>query len=298
MSTHSDHRKLSLRKVLGVCVVVLVITSIIAPVSAGVRKSSSLSANLKQLATAVIAYSEDYSGTFPIAFGRSASTGQWWWNYRVAVPAGWPPSFDEDRRERDRWVWINAAKPYYQDPAILAIPGLPKFRSISDAEYENARYPWENVSVSLNGLLHTYPVSSVVEPSKLTLIWTGMGRVRHEGFTVSNPALVCNQANQPCLYQPWNMGCSSGNNGSTGIVLTPYGSAWVSARAGIFASIDTSVRVIPLGAVVGDPSNNGQPFTDYRFDPSTGYDANGKPGFFWEDGCHPWLFRPDHEFTE
>ncbi|MFY9235382.1 MAG: hypothetical protein WAO58_13095 [Fimbriimonadaceae bacterium] len=294
-----SHRsyKLSFKEVLGVCVIVLALTSVIVPVFAGIQKSSSTSANLKQLATAIIAYSEDYSGTFPIAIARSATTGQWWWNNRVAVPAGWPPSFDQDRSERDRWVWVNSTKPYYQDSAVLTIQGLPKFRSLADAEYDNARYPWENVSVTFNGLLHTYPMSSVSEPSKQTLIWTGMGLVQHEGFTVSNPTLICNQTNQPCRYQPASSGCGLSLNGSTGQLFSPYATVWLAGRSAIFVSIDTAVRIIPLGAVVGDQPPDGQPFTDWRYDPYTGYNAQGRPGFYWVDGCHPWLFRPDFDFA-
>lgn len=289
---------LTLWQVLGSCSILLALMAIVSPVFAKLGSQTTSAANLKQLATAMIAYSEDYSGTLPLAFGRSATTGLWAWNFRIAVPAGWPPSFDEDRRERDQWAWINSTKPYYEDSRILALPGLPKQRVLPDDDYANARYPWYDASMSMNGLLSSYPLASIVEPSKLTLLWSGLGRVQLEGFTVSNPALRCQQPNLPCVYQPAENGCSNSTNGTTSSMFTVAGSVWVTGRSSLFVSVDTSLRSIPVAAITttSGSSQDGSPFTDWRYDPYTGYDPQGFAGFYWWDGCHIWLFRPDYDF--
>ena len=296
METHA-RPNLTLWQVVGSCAILLGLLAVVSPVFAKLGSQTSSAANLKQLATAMIAYSEDYSGTLPLAFGRSATTGIWAYNFRIAVPAGWPPSFDEDRRERDRWAWINATKPYYEDPRILVIPGLPKFRSLSNDDYDNARYPWHDVSVSMNGLLNNYPLSGIAEPSKLTLLWTGLGRVRYEGMTLPNPSLRCPEPWLPCVYQPTQSGCGSSNGSSSNMLVIP-GSLWTYNRSGIFISVDSSVRIVPLGeaTTTGGSSADGTPFTDWHFDPYTGYDPMGFPGFYWKDGCHVLIFRPDFDF--
>jgi prepilin-type processing-associated H-X9-DG protein len=59
-----------------------------------------------------------------------------------------------------------------------------------------------------------------------------------------------------------------------------------------FALADGHAKFRRLGAELGTGD------TDWKTDPYTGYDDEGKPGSFWWDGCHPWLFRPDYEFNK
>ena len=266
--------------------IMLVLSSVFVPVIRSIDYASGpgYKANCKQVATAMLLYAEANSGRFPFAYSYDTSVTTWRWNASVSIPAGWRPSLTPQRAAEDNLAWANSTRPYYHDPNILGFHGFALTRTGTLTDYDNPLTPYYNSSLNYNGLLHSYPVSSVTDPTQLPLIWSGEGRAQLEGASLSSPAMNC-RPSSPCTYP---------NNTTTGALFYPPASLWVMGRTSVFVSVDASIKLVPMGAVndTSNPSVN----TDWRTDPFTGYDAQGKPGFFWWDGRYPWLFRPDYDF--
>ncbi|MCW5936341.1 MAG: hypothetical protein KIT11_03425 [Fimbriimonadaceae bacterium] len=143
--------------------------------------------------------------------------------------------------------------------------------------------------MTYNGLLASYSATSVASPGRLPLVWVGQGKANIDGGMLTNPALRCPQRNTACQYIPYQTGCSSARNGEQSAMFVLSGPVWVYGKGANFAFVDGHARFTNLGMTLS-PNN-----TDWRVDPYTGYDKSGYPGFYWWDGCHAWLFRPDYD---
>ena len=68
-------------------------------------------------------------------------------------------------------------------------------------------------------------------------------------------------------------------------------SQWIYGKGQIWVATDTSAKYRRLA---GNIEGN----TDYRTDPYSNYNAEGKPRELWrtESGCHSPLFVPDQDF--
>ena len=64
---------------------------------------------------------------------------------------------------------------------------------------------------------------------------------------------------------------------------------WIHQQGAVFVLADGSAKWRRLGAQLA-PAH-----TDWRIDPYTQYDAQGRPAQYWYDNCNPWLFRPDYD---
>jgi hypothetical protein len=238
--------------------------------------------NLKQLVAGTLQYAADNNGRLPLAFSQRPD-GTWRWNTLIPIPAGWRnPPLPGNGSE-----WPNSVQPYFVNWSLLEIAGLPASRVYPDADYQNANFPWARTSVMMNGLLHQYPVSSVVEPGRLPLLWTGSGRVRIEGASIASPSLRCDTT-APCIYTP---GSNTPSGGWSVPVLT---SMYVEERSVYLATVDGSVRLSKTGTGTA-PTTTGDPNTDVL---ASVY-PDGKPYAMWFDQYgHAWLFRPDFNFGQ
>jgi hypothetical protein len=109
-----------------------------------------------------------------------------------------------------------------------------------------------------------------------------------EGFALTNPSLRCDNPNLPCRY----FSCVGGappNPYPLGVMFALDGAMWVHQQGAVFVMADGSAKWRRLGAQLA-PAH-----TDWRTDPYTQYDAQGRPAQYWSDGCNPWLFRPDYD---
>jgi hypothetical protein len=241
----------------------------------------------RTLAASARAYAEDNDERLPLAFSFDTTANQWRYNRYFQVPAGWRRSTSELQNFEESHAWANSLQPYFGDWDVLETPGLPEVRTGNLADYDDPRFPWTNVSVSMNGLLHTYPLPSIAEPSRLPLFWHGHGRASLAGAEVTTPSLNCSQYPQtPCVYVP------ELHSGPGGFLVLTSGSAWVYAKTAYFISLDGTLRRQPLGARLSPAQ------TDPRYDPFTGYDTAGIGGFYWTNTAnYPYLFRPDFLFN-
>ncbi|MFY9235149.1 MAG: prepilin-type N-terminal cleavage/methylation domain-containing protein [Fimbriimonadaceae bacterium] len=295
----------TLIELLVVIAIIAILAAILFPVFAqakeAAKKASDLS-NVKQEALAQMMYLETSDDQFPLGFGTS-SGGVWRWNYNHFVPQDWPGGAGGDtvypaRLEASPSSWANTTQPFIKNYELLASPGVPQKSGggVSNAA-PGTKLP-ADVSYTFNGLLQSYTSTAIASSARLPLLWNGRGKAKIKGGALSNPALICNQANLGCVYIPASTGCGAAN-GTSGAMFLLSGTMWVYAKGANFAFADGHAQFRRLGAqtTTSGSSPDGSPFTDYKVDPYTGYDPQGFPAFFWSDGCHPWLFRPDYDFS-
>ena len=285
----------TLIELLVVIAIIAILAAILFPVFAqakeAAKKTSDLS-NVKQLGTGVAIYLSDNDDLFPLQSGQGPN-GQWGYNWNKYVPADWAAaSVPTNRAFYSAGFFMNTTQPYVKNYQMLQSPGT------SAVEYQAtnpilAGKKKETTSYSYNGMLTAYSSTSIADVAKLPAI-TGMnGNVAGLGWGFASPALSCPQLFTACTYVPTKAGCSSAVNGEQGQVYTTYsnGSMWIYSRGQNWGLADTHAKFRRLGATQS-PGN-----TDWRTDPETGYDATGRAGFYWWDGCHAWLFRPDYDFS-
>jgi prepilin-type N-terminal cleavage/methylation domain-containing protein/prepilin-type processing-associated H-X9-DG protein len=289
----------TLIELLVVIAIIAILAAILFPVFAQARdkaRQTTCTNNCKQVGLAFMMYINDFDETFPLGFGRAGGTGQWLWNFYHATPSNWRPSVPPtDPRYASYLVhWSNAIQPYIKNHGLYACPSCPP-KQLSTSDYSNPQAPPATVAYTYNGLLHAYSQAQIARVSNLPLAWEGRGKASVVGFALTNPALMCNQdpnnpATPPCRY----FSCTYGNPGNaypTGAMFVLDGPMWIHSNGANFVMADGHAKWRRLGAQLA-PQH-----TDWRTDPYTGYDSNGYPGYYWWDGCNPWLFRPDYEFN-
>ncbi|GBC91447.1 hypothetical protein HRbin14_02218 [bacterium HR14] len=277
-----------------VIAIIAILAAILFPVFAQARdkaRQTTCTNYTKQIGLGSMMYINDYDETFPLGFGRAGGTGQWLWNFYHAAPYNWRPSVPpSDPRYASYLVhWSHTLQPYMKNYGLYECPSCPPKR-LNIPDYNTPQAPPAKVAYTYNGLLHALTQARVAHPSKLPLFWEGRGKASVEGFALTNPALMCTDATRPCQY----FSCTYGNPGNaypTGAMFVLDGPMWIHSNGALFVHADGSAKWRRLGAQIA-PAN-----TDWRVDPYTGYDSQGYPGYYWWDGCNPWLFRPDYEFN-
>ncbi|CUU33913.1 MAG: DUF1559 domain-containing protein [Fimbriimonadales bacterium] len=284
----------TLIELLVVIAIIAILAAILFPVFAQARdkaRQTTCTNYTKQIGLGSMMYINDYDETFPLGFGRAGGTGQWLWNFYHAAPYNWRPSVPpSDPRYASYLVhWSHTLQPYMKNYGLYECPSCPPKR-LNIPDYNTPQAPPAKVAYTYNGLLHALTQARVAHPSKLPLFWEGRGKASVEGFALTNPALMCTDATRPCQY----FSCTYGNPGNaypTGAMFVLDGPMWIHSNGALFVHADGSAKWRRLGAQIA-PAN-----TDWRVDPYTGYDSQGYPGYYWWDGCNPWLFRPDYEFN-
>jgi prepilin-type N-terminal cleavage/methylation domain-containing protein/prepilin-type processing-associated H-X9-DG protein len=290
----------TLIELLVVIAIIAILAAILFPVFAqaneAAKKASDLS-NVREHATAMAMYQDANDDLYPLGFGAD-STGTWRWTYNHYVPDNWPSGPGTDslyatRIQISPYSFANSMQPFTKSYELLASPGVPQVSGggVSNAAPGGPKPP-ADVSYTFNGLLMSYSATAVASPANLPVMWNGRGKAKIKGGSLSNPALKCDaQPNVGCTYVPFVSGCSASINGQQSAMFVLSGSMWVYAKGANFALADGHAKFRRLGAQLS-PQN-----TDWRMDPYTGYNTQGFPGFYWWDGCHAWLFRPDYEFN-
>ncbi|CUU34656.1 prepilin-type N-terminal cleavage/methylation domain-containing protein [Armatimonadetes bacterium GXS] len=290
----SRRKGFTLIELLVVIAIIAILAAILFPVFAQARdkaRQTTCTNYTKQIGLGSMMYINDYDETFPLGFGRAGGTGQWLWNFYHAAPYNWRPSVPpSDPRYASYLVhWSHTLQPYMKNYGLYECPSCPPKR-LNIPDYNTPQAPPAKVAYTYNGLLHALTQARVAHPSKLPLFWEGRGKASVEGFALTNPALMCTDATRPCQY----FSCTYGNPGNaypTGAMFVLDGPMWIHSNGALFVHADGSAKWRRLGAQIA-PAN-----TDWRVDPYTGYDSQGYPGYYWWDGCNPWLFRPDYEFN-
>jgi prepilin-type N-terminal cleavage/methylation domain-containing protein/prepilin-type processing-associated H-X9-DG protein len=283
----SSKRAFTLIELLVVIAIIAILAAILFPVFAQARekaRQTSCLSNDKQIGLSFLMYSQDYDEQFPLGFGYSAGTAGWAWNYWHGVPVNWRAS-TATRQLIYPVHWANSTQPYVKNLQLLGCPSGPEKRLVTEQEFAEPA----QVSYNYNGLLHAYSQAGVNTPANLIMVWEGRGKHRMRGFALTNPALICANANQGCQYVPSKSGCGA-NNGEQSAWFGVEGTEYIHNNGVNCMMTDGHAKWRRVGGPPGAATN-------WQVDPYTRYDAAGFPGAAWWDGCHLWLFRPNVDQT-
>lgn len=307
-------RAFTLIELLVVIAIIAILAAMLFPVYAqakeSAKKTSALS-SIKQTGTGFLIYANDNDDLLPLAHSIRAN-GTHRWSTFHPTPADWMPENDPSGWGAPALVrevkiqWANALEPYLKSLDIWTAPGAPDQRIGTDPT-GNPRRAFAKTAWTMNGLLHTYSLSAIAAPSKLSLIWSGAGKQNYMGRSASNPGLLCNSTTaEPCSFNASGYPQAGTNDGGQGIGATMFwnfgATALVYGRHMLFVASDSSARTFAVG---GDTTEAGNPSDR---DPFVSYDSRGVPGGWW--GCwapgvadggsvpqYPCFFRPDSEFN-
>jgi len=292
-------RGFTLIELLVVIAIIAILAAILFPVFAQAKESAKATSdlsNVKQMGTATAIYNADFDDLYPQQAGKNAA--QWGYNYMKFFPWDWPDPAQggsvPDRMAFSQDFFMNSIQPYMKNSTMCAMPGAPEkanFHSCQTATILAGKRK-QNSSYSYNGFLSSYSTTAVASPSNLPLMTEVNGFAAGVGVGFASPALTCNDPNAACIYVPWTSGCSSTVNGQQGAIYSTWGNStlWCYKKGQNWTLSDGHAKFRRVGATL-DPGA-----TDANVDPFTGYDNMGRAGYYWWDGCHAWLFRPDFEF--
>ncbi len=281
----------TLIELLVVIAIIAILAAILFPVFAQARekaRQTSCLSDTKQFGNAFMMYVQDYDEHFPLDYGNFPGVG-WAAGFLLGVPADWRPP-TAFRKTVYPVHWANSVQSYIKNYGVYGCPSGAELRlDFAAADYAKPLKPWANCSYAYNGLLMSYPLAGMPTPSRVPLLWEGLGKIQLAGFSASNPELICDDPNAPCVFVPPTAnGCAPGNGGM-GAMYDPFATMWIHTQGIIFLNSDGSAKWRRVGAQINAD-------TDGNTDPFTNYDANGFPSSHWWDGCHQWLFRPNIEW--
>jgi prepilin-type N-terminal cleavage/methylation domain-containing protein len=293
------HKKaFTLIELLVVIAIIAILAAILFPVFAQAKesaKSASDLSNVKQMGLAAAMYATDYDDLLPLGHGINDATGQSGYNYYKYVPEDWPTAPSPPERVAYSKSFVNnTIQPYVKNDDIHASPGMADYLYASTLVVAPGKKKGVT-TYAYNGFLHQYNSTAIADVAKLPQWTEANGNRRGVGVGFANPALDCPTNNSPCFYKPRiSSGCQAGN-GAYGFAYTKYDSAnssyWMYKRGANWGFADSHAKFRRLGATIS-PNH-----TDWRTDPYTLYNALGNAGYFWWNGCHAWLFRPDYDFS-
>ncbi len=293
-------RAFTLIELLVVIAIIAILAAILFPVFAqakeAAKKTQGLS-QMKQTTTGITIYTTDADDNLPLSIIPSAA-GPLQFNLLAEVPVDWRINVAATN-ERHSVYWQNSCRPYIKSDQMYQHPsgvdqGTPPTTTLG-------RIP-TRTGGTFNGLLSSLSMTSMAQPSAVTMLWFGHGKTNRVGQSLPVPALRCNTpVGQTCVFNPSGYPDSTNGSGNT------FGSAWFVPtgtathyaynQGSIFVRADTSAKYLRLGS----PNSTGN---NMLVDPFASYDAAGRALSY--TGCRPagsaatvpfyWcFFRPDIE---
>ena len=288
--TVSNRRAFTLIELLVVIAIIAILAAILFPVFAQARekaRQATSTSNLKQCATGVSMYVQDYDETFPIAFplnnaGNSIYTS--------------PPELRPPATLARQIHVMNSIQPYVKNYQLYANPS-----SITWSVNPVANNPL--LHYTFNGLLNQFTLAGVVQSADVITFWSGMLKNELTGYAVASPVLNCSVSPNPaaCIYQPCTRdsngnctGCATGNGKDSYPILfqgmANY-NAWVHGQGDVYAYADghakyKSARKSYLNtawATLNDATGN-------VIEP-----GGNSYSYYFDGACHAYLFRPDYQ---
>jgi prepilin-type N-terminal cleavage/methylation domain-containing protein len=289
----------TLIELLVVIAIIAILAAILFPVFAQAKEAAKKTtgvSNLKQLATGLVLYTTDSDDTFPFTM-ISLAAGNWGFNTTADVPANWRTTTNANFIDRHSAYWANSTVPYTKSRDIYKISD-----GVNEVNTTVGLSAPANVGADVNGLLHTYSLTSIEFPSSVPMTWYGMGRVNRTGHHINTVTLRCTGTG-PCQFNPGGYpdnGNGGGNaNGSAFFTTTATKSHRTYGNGTIFARTDSSAKFRRIGIDGGGTTPSASAMTD----PFAGYDANVRASSYWPCRLSStptapgyWcFFRPDQE---
>ena len=307
----------TLIELLVVIAIIAILAAILFPVFAqakvAAKKTSDLS-NLKQIGTSTFIYGSDYDDLFPLQSGKDCSN-QWNFNSRVYFPSDWNASSvaadNSGCHKRVRSAKSTPAEelmPYVKNGEMWQMPssspaGVPTGGDWNYSVANQLKKPI-NITYSMNGLMSQFSTTAVTSPATTPAWWPGFGKTAYQGYTYTNPFLICADPNAGCVFNgggPNFASASSCNNmdnhntagfangTQSGVGNIDYGTVYAFAKSEnwVYADGHAKSRTTGTGGAKDDP---------FVGDPT--YFATGVPFqslMYIDSQCHLPLFRPDYQ---
>lgn len=317
MSLSKHSRAFTLIELLVVIAIIAILAAILFPVFAqakvAAKKTADLS-NTKQIATATMIYGTDNDDLFPLQAGRDCG-GLWNFNSRVYVPADWnKTSVATDNGGCQKRVHSGYQTPptevlaYVKSDQMWQMPGTSLATPPTGGEWDysaaNQLKAPIKITYSMNGLMTGYSTTAVVSPATTPAWWPGFGKTAYNGYTYTNPFLICPDPNAACTFS--GSGPNFGEAGScnnmdnhnspgfangtqSGFGNIDYGTVWAFGKTENWVYTDGHAKSRPTGT--GGAKDD--PFVT-----SPTYRATGVPAqnlVYIDSQCHVPLFRPDYQ---
>ena len=283
-------RGFTLIELLVVIAIIAILAAILFPVFQSVRENARAAdcvSNQKQIALAVIQYTNDNDEKFP--FGTDAAPGDGGWNAHTVyvIP---PTSATAAQLPRSLYYWAYTIQPYLKSYNVYQC----KDSTVANIYGQTSSQP--NTTYTYNGELQASSNAVVLSPSAVPMIWPGELKSALEGIATSSPWLQCADAASPCVYVPAHSDgtCATGNGTtSTPVIFSGLSTyvAFVHHSGDNFAYCDGHVKYVNYTRPPGTPgAPAGSPFV---LADATGNILNGGSYGYYYDGCHVYGFEPD-----